>query len=196
MPRGRAPGADGMISTILMATDGSGSAGAAERFAASLAARLRVRLHGISVVEDRLAKGLGEDGLGVAPPSNEAFAAYLKSRADLSLRRLGDRARSEGVECHSHALQGIADDLVVERGQHADLIAIGRDGQHGRYRTGLMGSTADGILRKTAKAALIVPQGAQLAGPLLLAFDGSPGARIGASLAVHLATRLRGPLHA
>src|SRR3990172_959769 len=104
MPRGRAPGADGMISTILMATDGSGSAGAAERFAASLAARVRVRLHGISVVEDRLAKGLGEDGLGVAPPSNETFASYLKSRADLSLRRLGDRARSEGVEYHSDAL--------------------------------------------------------------------------------------------
>jgi len=184
-----------MISTILMATDGSESAGAAERFAASLAARLRARLHGIAVVEDRLAKGLGEDGLGLAPPSNESFAGYLKSRADLSLRRLGDRARSEGVEYHSDALQGIADDLVVERGQQADLIALGRDGQHARYRTGLVGSTADGILRKTAKPALVVPQGAQPAGPLLLAFDGSPGSRIGASLAVHLATRLGESIH-
>jgi len=186
---------NGMISTILMATDGSEPAGAAERYAASLAARLRARLHGVSVVEDRLAKGLAEDGLGLAPPSNDAFASYLKNRADLSLRRLGDRARAEGVEYHSDALQGIADDLVVERGQQADLIAIGRDGQHGRYRTGLIGSTADGILRKTAKAALIVPQGAQLTGPLLLAFDGSPGARIGANLAVHLATRLGEPIH-
>ncbi len=184
-----------MISTILMATDGSEPSGAAERYATSLALRLRARLHGISVVEDRLAKGLGEDGLGLAPASNDAFASYLKNRADLSLRRLGDRARSEGVEYHSDALQGIADDLVVERGQQADLIAIGRDGQHGRYRTGLIGSTADGILRKTAKAALIVPQGAQLAGPLLLAFDGSPGARIGATLAVHLATRFGEPIH-
>jgi len=184
-----------MISTILMATDGSESAGAAERYAASLAARLRARMHGISVVEDRLAKGLAEDGLGVAPPASDVFASYLKNRADLSLRRLGERARSEGVEYHSDALQGIADDLVVERGQQADLIAIGRDGQHARHRTGLIGSTADGILRKTAKAALIVPQGAQLAGPLLLAFDGSPGARIGATLAVHLATRLGEPIH-
>jgi nucleotide-binding universal stress UspA family protein len=170
-----------MISTILMATDGSEPALAAERYAASLAARLRARLHGVSVVEDRLAKGLGEDGLGLAPPSNDAFASYLKSRADLSLRRLGDRARAEGVEYHSDALQGIADDLVVERGQQADLIAIGRDGQHGRFRTGLVGSTADGVLRKTAKAALIVPPGAQLSGPLLLAFDGSPGALARAS---------------
>jgi nucleotide-binding universal stress UspA family protein len=184
-----------MISTILMATDGSEPAGAAERFAASLAARLRARLHGIAVVEDRLAKGLGEDGLGIAPPSNEAFASYLKGRADAALRRLGERARAEGVEYHSDALQGVADDLVVERGQQADLLALGRDGQHARWRTGLVGSTADGILRKTAKAALVVPPGAQLAGPLLLAFDGSPGAQLGAKVAVYLATRLGEPIH-
>jgi nucleotide-binding universal stress UspA family protein len=184
-----------MISTIVMATDGSEPAGVAERYAALLAARLRARLYGISVVEDRLAKGLGEDGLGITPPSTDAFASYLKSRADLSLRRLGERARAEGVEYHSDLLQGIADDLVVERAQQADLIALGRDGEHVRYRTGLIGSTADGILRKTAKAVLVVPQGAQLAGPVLLAFDGSPGARIGASLAVHVATRLGEPIH-
>jgi nucleotide-binding universal stress UspA family protein len=184
-----------MISTILMATDGSEPAGVAERFAAGLAGRLRARLHGVSVVEDRLAKGLTEDGLGLVPPSSDALAGYLKNRADLSLRRLGDRARSEGVEYHSDTLQGIADDLVVERGQQADLIVLGRDGQHARYRTALIGSTADGVLRKTAKAALVVPQSAQLGGPLLLAFDGSPGARIGAQLAVHLATRLGEPIH-
>jgi nucleotide-binding universal stress UspA family protein len=184
-----------MISTILMATDGSEPASAAERYTAGLAARLRSRVQGVSVVEDRLAKGLGEDGLGVAPPSPDALASYLKSRAELSLRRLGERARAEGVEYHSDVLQGIADDLVVERGQQADLIALGRDGQHVRYRTGLIGSTADGILRKTAKSALVIPQGAQLGGPILLAFDGSHGSRVGATLAVHVATRLGEPIH-
>jgi nucleotide-binding universal stress UspA family protein len=184
-----------MISTILMATDGSEPAGVAERFAASLAARLRARLLGLSIVEDRLAKGLGEDGLGLAPPSNDALASYLKSRADLSVRRLGERARAEGVESHSETLAGIVDDVVVERGQQADLVVIGRDGQHARHRTGLIGSTADGILRKTAKPVLVVPTGATFAGPLLLAFDGSPGARLGAQLAVHLATRLGEAIH-
>src|SRR5262245_64410147 len=184
-----------MISTIVMATDGSEPAGAAERYGASLAARLRARLLGLSVVEDRLAKGFSEDGLGLAPPPTDALAGYLKNRSDLALRRLGDRARAEGVEYHSEALQGIADDLVVERTQHADLVVLGRDGQHARHRTGLIGSTADGILRKAVKAALVVPPGAQLAGPLLLAFDGSPGARVAATLAVHLATRLAEPIH-
>jgi len=184
-----------MISTILMATDGSEPAGVAERCAAGLAARLHARLLGLSVVEDRLAKGLGEDGLGLAPPSNDAFASYLKTRADLSVRRLGERAREEGVESQAETLAGIADDLIVERGQQADLVVIGRDGQHARHRTGLVGSTADGVLRKTAKPVLVVPAGAQPSGPLLLAFDGSPGARLGAQLAVHLATRLGEPIH-
>jgi nucleotide-binding universal stress UspA family protein len=40
-----------------------------------------------------------------------------------------------------------------------------------------------------------VPAGAELSGPLVLAFDGSPGSRIGANLAVQVATRLGEPIH-
>src|SRR5262249_22702649 len=73
-PAGRVGAENEMTPTILMATDGSEAAAVAERYAASLAARLRARLQGISVVEDRLAKGFSEDGLGLAPPSTEAVA--------------------------------------------------------------------------------------------------------------------------
>ena len=41
----------------------------------------------------------------------------------------------------------------------------------------------------------MVPAGAQLSGPILVAFDGSPGSRLGANLAVFLATRLGENLH-
>ena len=54
-----------MISTILLPTDGSPAAGVAERFGVSLAAQLKARLLGLSVIEDRFARGLQEDGLGV-----------------------------------------------------------------------------------------------------------------------------------
>ena len=40
-----------MISTILLATDGSEAAAGAERYGVSLAARLRGRLVGLSVVD-------------------------------------------------------------------------------------------------------------------------------------------------
>ncbi|NQZ97514.1 MAG: hypothetical protein HRU01_13475, partial [Myxococcales bacterium] len=58
-----------MISTIAMATDGSKAAVSAERYAVSLASRLKARLSGLSVVEERFVRGIEEDGLGVVPPN-------------------------------------------------------------------------------------------------------------------------------
>ena len=184
-----------MISTILVATDGSEASAVVEQYGVALAARLRARILGISVVEDRLARGLQENGLGVTPPAPEPLAAYLKERSDAACRRVADRARADGVESSCEPTHGNADDRIVERGQQADLIAIGRDGQHAAYRTGLIGSTVNGVLRKTGKSALVVPTGAQLSGPIVLAFDGSPGSRLGAKSAVKLATRLGEPIH-
>jgi len=184
-----------MISTILVATDGSEAAAAAERFGTSLAARLKARVLGLSVVEDRLARGFSEDGLGVQPPSPDALAGYLKARAEGACRRVSERSRSEGVESSCDTADGIADDRIVERGQQADLTVVGRDGNDAAYRTGLIGSTANGVIHKSGKSVLVVPVTGQAQGPIVLAFDGSPGSRIGANLAVQLATRLGEPIH-
>jgi len=184
-----------MISTILVATDGSEAAAAAERFGASLCARLKARLHGLSVVEDRFARGFQEDGLGVAPPAADAVAVYLKARADAACRRVSEAAAGAGVEHSCDVVQGIADDCIVERGQQADLTVLGRDGQGAAHRTGLIGSTVNGVICKTAKSAVVVPTTAQLGGPIVVAFDGSPGSRIGANVAVQVATRLGEPIH-
>ena len=83
----------------------------------------------------------------------------------------------------------------MERGQQADLLVLGRDGQNKEFRTGLIGSTVNGVIRKTGKSALVVPEGAQLGGPVVLAFDGSPGSRLAAAMAVDLATKLGEPVH-
>lgn len=184
-----------MISTILVATDGSDAASLAEQYGAGLGARLRARVLGISVVEERLLRGPRADSLGVAPPPMDELAAYYKNRADAACRRLSERGRSDGVEVTCESVQGIADDRIVERAQQADLIVLGRDGQNAPFRTALIGSTVDGVLRKTAKSSLVVPQGARLTGPILLAFDGSPGSRVAAKMAVHMATRLAEPVH-
>ena len=69
-----------------MASDGSEASAAAERFGVALAARTKSRMLGLSVVEDRLARGFRDDGLGVAPPSVEPLALYLKSRAEAAFR--------------------------------------------------------------------------------------------------------------
>jgi nucleotide-binding universal stress UspA family protein len=178
-----------MIDSILVATDGSEAAAGAERFGVALARRLGARLAGITVIEERYAR-VPAEAAGL-PPRPEGFEAWLKAKADAVARRFSERARAEGVEASCEAVQGIADDRIVERAQNTDLLVIGRDGEHAAWRTGLIGSTADGVLRKTNKPVIVVPQGATLSGPLVLAFDGSPGACDAAKLAVELAGRLR-----
>jgi len=178
-----------MIETILVATDGSEAAASAERFGVTLARRLGARLSGITVVEDRYARPPADEGLG-APPRPEGIEAWLKARADAVARRFTGRARAEGLDASCETVQGIADDRIVERAQGVDLLVIGRDGEHAPYRTGLIGSTAAGVVRKINVSTVVVPQGAELAGPVLLAFDGSPGSRLAAKTAVELASRL------
>ena len=184
-----------MIESILIATDGSDAASAAERFGVGLAARLRARVHAVTVIEDRLLHGMRADGLGLTPPNMEGIEAFLRARAEGVTRRLGELARQNGLECKVETLRGVADDRIVERGQSVDLVVIGRDGQDAKYRTALIGASADGVLRKTGKPALVVPAGAEVGGPLVLGFDGSPGSRIAAKLAVELAGRLEQPIH-
>jgi len=184
-----------MIESILLATDGSDAAHVAERYGTALAGRLRARLHGLTVIEEGLLQGLRGDSLGVVPPSLDPVEAFLKARAEAASRRVADLARAVGVECAPETLRGAADDRIVERGQAVDLLVLGRDGGRAGSRTGLIGSTADAVLRKTTKPTVIVPRGAEFGGPLVLGFDGSPGSRIAAKLAVELAGRLEQPIH-
>jgi nucleotide-binding universal stress UspA family protein len=178
-----------MIESILVATDGSEAAGTAERFGLALARRLGARVSGITVVEDRYSRPPADEGLA-APPQPDGTEGWRKARADAIARRFAERARAETLEATCETVQGIADDRIVERAQGADLLVIGRDGEHAPYRTGLIGSTVAGVLRKTNVSTVAVPQGAELSGPLLLAFDGSPGSRLAAKTAVELASRM------
>jgi nucleotide-binding universal stress UspA family protein len=184
-----------MIETVLIATDGSEAAAAAERYGIALAARLGARVVGVSVVEERMARGLRAEGLGVPPPPVEALENFLTARAEAACKRLAALAREKGVECSTEVTRGIADDVIVERGKQADLLVLGRDGEHAGFRTALIGSTVDGVLRKTNKPAVVVPVGAEPSGPVLLAFDGSPGSRIAARLAVEIAGKLGETIH-
>ncbi len=185
----------GMIESILVATDGSEASGSAERFAIALSARLGMSLLGLTVVEDSLIRGMHEDGLGVPPPRNEEMESYLKERAGAICQRLAERGRAAGIEVRAESLRGIADDCITERGRNSHLLVIGRHGVNAMFRTGLIGSVADAVLRKTQKPAIVVPQGAELRGPVVLGFDGSPGSKRATALAKEFALRMQVPLH-
>jgi nucleotide-binding universal stress UspA family protein len=177
-----------MIQSILIATDGSDAALAAEKFGVGLAARLKTRVAALSVIEERVALGLRADSLGVPPGPVAAAEAFLKARAEAAVKRVADAARARDCECSVEASRGIADDRIVERGQGVNLLVLGRDGDHAQGRTVLIGSTVDGVLRKTGRSAVVVPPG-------VLAFDGSPGSRVASRLAVEFAQRAGQAIH-
>lgn len=179
-----------MIESILVATDGSECSDSAERFAFALASRLGARLSGLTVLEDRDVRAPGEAGLSIGAFPESEVAAYYRARADAVSRRFGERAQSDGLSATCEVVQGCADDRIVERAQDKDLLVIGRDGKNPARRGALIGSTVDGVVRKTEKATVVVPRGATLAGPIVLGFDGSPGSRLAADLAVGLANGL------
>jgi len=179
-----------MIETILVATDGSDSARAAEGCAISLATRLRAGLSGITVIEDSQIRPPASEGLSLPPfPENE-LATYYRGRAEAVARRFSERARSEGLEATCEIAQGAAEDRIVDKSLSATVTVLGRDGRPEALRSPLIGSVADAVIRKSSKPILVVPPGAQIRGPIVLGFDGSPGSRLAADLAVQVANGL------
>ena len=184
-----------MIETILVATDGSDDASAAEQTAMGLASRLGARLSAVSIVDDRLMRSPAGEGLALPALPEAELTAYYRARAEAVSRRFSERSRGEGLEASCEVLQGAPDDRIVEKVQGADLLVIGRNRMGGRERGTLIGPTVDSVLRKTTKPTILVPGGAPLTGPLVLGFDGSPGSRIAAKLAVTLANGLNEAVH-
>ena len=179
-----------MIETILVATDGSECSAAAERCGISLAVRLRAALTGISVIEESRIRAPASDGLTLPPYPENELATYYRARADAVSRRFAERARAERIEAICEVAQGTPADRIVEKSLTATITVVGRDGKPDARRGALIGATADAVMRKTSKPLLVVPAGAQISGPIVLGFDGSPGSRVAADLAVQLANGL------
>jgi len=184
-----------MIETILVATDGSNAAAAAEMAAIDLARVLGARLRGLTVIDARLRLALGAPEGVPAFPGLDALDGFLKARAEAVVRAFEARARAAGVVASGESAEGRPDDCILESGDSADLLVIGREGQSAALPSGLPGSVTDAVLRKARRCVLVVPAGASCEGPILLAFDGSAGARLAATRAVELARRLGAVAH-
>ena len=184
-----------MFETILVATDGSDDASAAESMAMGLASRLGARLSGVTVVDDRLLRAPASEGLNLPSFPEAEVSAYYRARAEAVARRFSERARGEGLDASCEVLQGSTDDRIIEKMQSNDLLVIGRTCMSAGDRGPLIGATVDAVLRKTNKPTVLVPTGAPHTGPLVLGFDGSPGSRIAAKYAVGLANGLNEAVH-
>ncbi|MAI77739.1 MAG: hypothetical protein CL917_02245 [Deltaproteobacteria bacterium] len=184
-----------MIDTILVATDGSEGGSTAEKAGVHLAARLRVRLSGVTVVEDGDVQPPPDSGLALPPYPEAELSAYFHARSQGLASRFADRARAEGIEATCDVGRGRADDRIVEKAQDSELLVIGRDGCRANQSRALVGSVTESVIRKLSKSSIVIPSGSSLSGPIVVAFDGSSGSRVAAAKAIELSNSLGETIH-
>lgn len=172
-----------MSQRILVPTDGSESAEAGVRYAIALAKRSGGSVHGIFVVDIKLLEGPFlrdlSASLGTAPYVNyqNNIAMLLEERGKAALKVVENLAAEAGVAVDCRIATGVIHHCIVEASELADLIVLGRGGEHSAWLEGLVGSTTEAVARR-AKTPVLVTGTDQLSdGPLVVAYDGSAFAK-------------------
>lgn len=181
-----------MIKKILVPTDGSAYSQAGVDYAVSLARQHASQLHGLYVVDVRLLEGPFlrdlSASLGTAPFVNyqNNVALILEERGKAALTAFGNACQEAGVPSETTQMTGQVTGCIVEQGQLADLIVMGRGGEHGDWLDGVLGSTTEGVVRRAKRPVLVTGRADAKIGQVVVAYDGSAHAK----QALHIAAAL------
>lgn len=171
-----------MIKRILVAHDGSVYGDSALAYALWLAERFDAALVVAHVVDIVALEGPFlhdvSGSLGFEPYLN--FSAkmreVLEERGKGILGAATEAAAKAGVDCEAGLTFGIVANELCEKAKLADLLVVGRRGVNAHYEYGLLGSVTEGVIRKSPKPVLIVPEHFKAPEKPMLAYDGSPNA--------------------
>ena len=131
-----------MIKRILVPTDGSEYASIGVRYAVALAKRYKAALLGLHVVDIKLLEGPFlrdiSASLGTAPYVNYQgnISMILEERGNAALDSFRHACEEAGVTCETCQATGIVPRCIVEKSELADLIVMGRGGEHGQWLDG------------------------------------------------------------
>ncbi|MCX7634276.1 MAG: universal stress protein [Syntrophales bacterium] len=190
-----------MIGKILIPTDGTDYGKTAIAYGIYIGRRLGATLKGLHVVDLRMIQGpvitdiSGSIGI---PPCQEFFPVIekgLEERADAILAAFRERCREAGIEPETKKAYGIIDEAIIEEGKDADWIILARRGEHFHLaKGGIIGSTAEAVVRKAGKPVMVTPRDFFEIESIALAYDGSPPAKNALKLAAFLAEKAAWPL--
>ncbi|MGC8941630.1 MAG: universal stress protein [Sulfurihydrogenibium sp.] len=167
-----------MIGRILVGLDGSKSSKVAGEYGIYLSKTLKRPVVGIHIIDIRLLEGpfLADisGGLGFSTYADllPKIKAILEAKADVILDEFAATCREKGGDCSIAEAYGIVVDEIVNMADPEDLIVIGKKGQHLEFSPLFLGSTAEGIARKSKSPVLITYDSFREIKNILFAFDG------------------------
>ena len=190
-----------MVNKILIPTDGSEYGKTAIDYGIYMAKKLKAVLRGLHVVDIRLVQGpvitdiSGSIGI---PATQEYFPMLekgLEDRADVILQAFKDRCEAEAVQPEIDKAVGIIDEIIIEEGKSTDWILLARRGEHFHLgKGGLLGSTAESVVRNSGKPVMVTPQTFVEIESIGLAYDGSRPSDHALELAVFLSEKVAWPM--
>jgi len=182
-----------MIKRILVPTDGSESSALGVTYAVSLAQSFDAHIQGIYVVDVKLLEGpFLQDlsaSLGTAPYVNYQgnISLLLEERGNSALKFLSEACAAADVPCEVAQASGVVAKTITDHSGLADLIVMGRGGEHSEWLEGLIGSTAEAVIRRSTLPVLITGQSHVGRDNMLVAYDGSSHAQNALKTAVAFA---------
>ena len=168
-----------MFKNILIPQDGSKHSRAALSYGIWLAGKFDAKVIGLYVVDVVAMEGPFlhdlSGSLGFEPFLNFStkMREILESKGQGILKEFAETCQREKVAYDSIQDFGIVTNAICERAKTADIIIMGRRGINIQFEYGLLGSTTEGVIRKSPKPVIIVPDEYREIKKPLLAYDGS-----------------------
>lgn len=190
-----------MFNRILVPVDGSDTAASAASYALRLAESFDSVVVGLYVVDVRLIEGPLLQSIGSMwgdvpmPARQDGLIDALESRGREVLDDFEQRVGETGRTFESALEIGVVPDVIADRARTADLVVIGRRGEHAPFGESPLGSTVNSVVRRAPKPVLVCPRGDDPLERPLVAYDGSEHATRALELGVEYAERRGCPLH-
>ena len=144
-----------MFGSIVVGTDGSGTAGEAVRQASALAKRTGARLHFVSAYEPVGTQRLREERREA--PADVEWMVNPREDVNATLREAAEGAAADGIEVETYSREGDPADAILDvaEEQGADLIVVGNKGMTGASRF-LLGSVPNKVSHHAPCSVMII----------------------------------------
>lgn len=201
-----------MFEHIIIALDGSDEARSAGALGMRLSHHMRSRVTGLSVIDVRVVEGPAVETLAplwgevTGRPFQPELMRLYRERADSALDDFCDAAEAAGLQKIERCSEvGVAEDAILDRAAAADLLVMGRRGEHAGFGRQALGATLWRVLHRAPCPVLVAEDvarsGDRRAGPAglprrpLVAWERGQGAARALDLALDycrtLGTELR-----